>query len=161
MRIIDDKGRLFGLVNVLDLIIIIFVLFVAFGVVSHHMLIAKAPKSGSAKSTKGEELLLKVIYYAQPNDIIQNKDILHPGDTDIMGTATLEKIEVRPIDEKRSDIIVTIKARCHMLDGQYYYSNMSIKVGLPFTFLASQYALRGEGADGSINVRIVNIARVE
>jgi len=161
MRIIDDKGKLFGLVNVLDLIVVIFVLLVAVSAVSHHILSAKALKGAPAKSAEGEELLLKVVYYAQPNEIAQNKNILRPGDKDIMGTATLEKIEVRPVDEKRSDIIVTIKARCHMLDGQYYYSNMSVKVGLPLTFLAPRYALRGEGADGSINVRIVDITRGE
>lgn len=147
MRFIDEKGRLFGLVNLLDLVILLFAGFLVFSFVANRMIISQAVKNQPARSAGGEEVVLKVVYYGQANEVANNKNILMPGDKDIFGKAIIEKVlEIRPAGEGTSNITVLVKTRCMKADRQYYYTNAPVKLNAPFTFSAASYMLK----DGTI-----------
>jgi hypothetical protein len=151
MRFIDNKGRLFGLVNVLDLAIVVLIVSVAGSMVFGLYL----PKSCLKNETRtAATVMLKVIYYNVPKEIADNGSVLKPGNADIFGKAEIDKVlEVRPgATDRVRDVIVLIKTQCAVLDNQYYCGNVVIKLGMPFTFATKLYRfLEGTVVDMSIS----------
>ena len=145
MRLVDNKGRLFGLVNLLDLAIAALVIFAAGSIVSNMVMCAGSAKREAAGT---RSVMIEVIYRNIPNELASNKDILKPGDSDMSGKAVIEKVlNVRPGSTGDvKDMTVLIKAQCVKLDRQYYYGNKHVRLGLPFTFTAPLY----EFSDGTI-----------
>jgi len=140
MKIIDSKGRLFGLINLLDLVILVLIVSLAASVVSSRMIAAKAAKTSPAASREGKELVLKVIFSGQANEIFDDATVLREGDSDTFGRAVLEKVvEVRRSKEGKSDAVVLIRAKCNLLDRQYYCGNMLIKLNALFNFATPRY----------------------
>lgn len=132
MRIIDSKGRLFGVANLLDLLVLAVVLaLIGTGIVNF---ITK-PRASKANV----ELAVKVLYRV-PNEVARNPKILKTGDSILIGNAVVEKIlDIRPVIEygnretAMSDMIILIKANCVMLNNEYYCANMPIKVNSSMT----------------------------
>lgn len=93
MKIVDNKGRIFGLVNVIDLAVIILCLAVIGSMVSGAFIKGTAGGKTRAERT----MMLKVVYRDVPEEIAENKDVLKPGDADMFGNARVESVaEVRP-----------------------------------------------------------------
>jgi hypothetical protein len=140
MRLIDEKGRLFGAINVIDFFVltIISILVVSFFI--NLPLMVKAKDSNRAN----QEMLIKVLYRVPDQVALQvakNQEIFKPGDKILMGMARVEKIlEVKPVlgvtekDTGFSDIIMLIRVFCTRLGGDYYCANMPIKLNDLFSF---------------------------
>jgi len=142
MKIVDNKGRLFGLINLIDLIVIILAIAVAGSVISG---IAMKGKGVQEQARFAKTVTLKIIYRDVPKEIAENKDVLKSGDTNIFGKARVENVaEIRPgISKDVRDVAVVVKADCVVLDNQYYCGNVPVKIGRPFTFSAYRYELSG------------------
>ena len=130
MRIIDDKGRLFGKVNLLDFLVIALVLILIATTLINFVATPRGNKTNI-------DLLVKIIY-SVPNEVARNPKILQSGDRILAGNAVVEKVlNIRPLKDGRdietgySDIIVLIRASCVKLNNEYYCANMPIKVNSP------------------------------
>lgn len=132
MRLLDDKGRLFGLINLLDFLVASLVLILIITTMINFIITPRGKKVPT-------ELAVKIIYRV-PNDVAYNKKILRPGDKILAGSAVVEKVlSIKPvkdygnIETGYSDMIVMIRASCVMLNNEYFCANMPIKVNSPMT----------------------------
>lgn len=139
MRLMDDKGRIFGAINLLDLLVIALILSVSVSIFSNNLLCCKV----SHKSL--EMLTVNVVYRDIPDEIMHNRSILKEGDKDLLTGAVLSGIgDLSPSKSGRgNDVVLVLKGRCAVLNGEYYLGNSQIKVGLPFTFSPPGYAFAG------------------
>ena len=137
MRFIDDKGRLFGIVNILDLFAIIFIAFLIVSV-GINMFTKEKPANPAIEKT----FMVTVVFSKVNNEIANNKTILKPGETDIFKKISLEKVlEIRPVKTGYSDIVAVFKVNGAALNNDYFVGNILIKIGYPFTFTSSAYVL--------------------
>lgn len=138
MRIIDSKGRLFGMINLIDLFVVIAMIAVVGSMVSGFLL-----NRYSANIKKDRTLYIKVLYKEMPDDIISNKKILKPNDTDSYKTAILNNIlDVRPGSTNQTkNLLVAFTVKCVVLNDQCYCGNSLIKIGSGFSFMANNYVL--------------------
>jgi hypothetical protein len=140
MRLVDDRGKLFGLVNLIDLLVILLIIGVAISI--------KVNLSGISKHQKtAQEMYVKVLCRV-PNEVAYNKKILRPGDVIMGGNARIEKVlEIRPVkdanekDTGYSDAVVLIKTNCVILNGEYYCANMAIKINSNIMFSNPLYTI--------------------
>jgi len=138
MRILDAKGRLFGLVNLLDLMIVSAVLL---------MIVAAAVNIvSSPRATKTQADVVVKILYRVPNEVARNQKILKPGDTVLVGNGVVEKIEdVRPTKDYDGretgmcDIIIRVRAKCVVLNNEYFCANMPVKINSLITIANPAY----------------------
>lgn len=127
MRVIDDRGRLFGIINLLDLLVLSLVI----------VLIASASlnlmKNSKGTTKDSAELYVKVLARV-PSEVAHNPKVFKSGDKVLAGNAVVEKIlEIKPVagDTGYSDIIIHLRANCVILNNEYYCANASIKVNSP------------------------------
>jgi len=142
MTFLDKKGRLFGIINLVDLLVVVVISVLLVSFVSSQVMTFKARQKQGTQATQEEDLLLKVIYYGVENDLAHNEKILRPGDVDYLGKASIEKVlEIRPskYEADKSEIIVLIRAKCVLSNNNYYCENKIIKMGAPFTFTTARY----------------------
>lgn len=155
MRIIDERGRLFHKINIIDLFVVIMigVLTVSFMINLPYII-----KSWHRPAT--EEMYVKVLYMNVSSYVLENNKILQPGDTLLGGNATVERVlKTTPgitIDmlnannkltgywqaRSSSDIIVLIRANCVKLRGENYCANAQIKINSLLSLDNELYVLR-------------------
>lgn len=127
MRLVDNKGRLFGVINLIDLLVILLVLGVAMS-----MMVNLSNRAKTEKMT--QELYVKVLCRL-PTEVANNRKLFRPDDAIMGGNATVRKVlETRPAkgsgdkETGYSDVVVLIKAKCVILNGEYYCANAPIKI---------------------------------
>lgn len=143
MKLIDDKGRIFGLVNYIDLFLILAVLFVLgrFVLVDGEGAFPDGLNSDSSKE-------VEILYYVKGvKDVstngVQIGDVFRDVTTNnVIGEVT--KIDIQPssimtTDEKgnvvyseipdRFDMYVTIKGMGQITDNEIKVANEEIKIG--------------------------------
>jgi hypothetical protein len=137
MRFLDSKGRVFGIINLLDLLVILIFVVLIF---TASLNVLNRPKDNAKDSA---ELLVK-IFARVPNDVAHNSKIFKPDDRVLAGNAAVEKVlEVRPVvgDGAYSDMIILLKANCVILNNEYYCANAPIKVNAMITIANTAYIL--------------------
>lgn len=131
MRFVDDKGRVFGLINLIDLsvVVLLFLLIASIAVNYFTRPVTKTSNRGNV------DVEMKVLYPGVLTEILKDRKVLNPGDVVLGGNAVIAKVlEVRPVldNEGRetihSNIVVLIKAKCVKLNGEYYCANIPIKI---------------------------------
>ena len=65
MKLIDDTGRLFGLINIIDFVVIVAALWFAGGIGWYAWKLHKAPKSADIKSAELDTLKSKLELYCK------------------------------------------------------------------------------------------------
>jgi hypothetical protein len=130
MRFIDDKGKLFGVINLIDLSVIVFILVL---VVSVGFNYTARPVANVNKANVNVDI--KVLFPGVVSEIIKSGKVLNPGDVVLQGNAVIDKVlEVRPVLDNYgketiySNIVVFIKAKCVVLNGEYYCADTPIKI---------------------------------
>lgn len=149
MRFIDDKGRLLGLINLIDLLVVAAIVSV---IVS---LAANIPSADRNKKVM-QEMYIKVLCRV-PNEVASNKEVLKTGDAVLGGNARVETVlERRPIVDSGatntgfSYIVVLIKAKCVVLNGEYYCANIPIKINANIIFSGPTYTFGSATIDTSV-----------
>ncbi|MDO5028673.1 MAG: DUF4330 domain-containing protein [Bacillota bacterium] len=156
MTIIDKKGKLFGLINIIDLLVLVIVVgLLAFG--------AKRMGSGSVSQSETKEAL--VTY--EISEIRQlSVDQIKPGDPLYhydKGTyiGTIENVDVEPYREKvdyngrwveaevpkKFVATVTVKANIEETDQYYLVGGEQTRVGIQFRLKNKNFAAFGTVID--------------
>ena len=140
MKLIDNRGRLFGVINLIDLLAVI---LIAGAVIS---IVANVSGLMKAKDTTAE-LYIKLMCRV-PDEVANNPKLLQPGDVILGGNATIEKVlDIRPVKDVdgmplgSSDVIFLIKGRCVILNGEYYCANIPVKINSPMTLSNPVYTV--------------------
>ena len=156
MKLIDEKGRLFGLINVIDLSVILIIIT---GVVFIY--------SGYKSVYKHQHDYVEEIYYItmMSNAVaVSVADVVKIGDKGKEGAA--EVVRVKRLDIKRfidpyqivkkyegsdeiinyevvSKLLIVFKAKCHLKRGLVHLNGVARKRGKSFAFSAFNYDLTG------------------
>jgi acetyltransferase-like isoleucine patch superfamily enzyme len=140
MKLVDNKGRFFGVINLIDLMAILLMAWAAISVITN--------LSGTTKHLKTtQEVYINVLCHV-PSEVASNKSILLPGDVILGGNARIEKVlEMRPVkdangkDAGSSVVVVRIKANCAILNGEYFCTNVPIKINSNIVFSSPLYMI--------------------
>jgi hypothetical protein len=170
MKIIDEKGRLFGKINIIDFFVLALLFF--FIPVSYfgYKIMVKKPLNATKLVDNTETMLLTVRVYNLAPEIIK---IITPGDLQILkvlderrhvyaavpiakivaiiddsepeisraaGNGKAPKGEVRPGNR---DLTLKIEATCERQYADYYFDNAMVKIGRKFAFSTIIYAIEG------------------
>lgn len=143
MKIIDERGRLFGIINIVDLVILLVVVLFAGGL--YYKLVAK--QSITDKNHADQEIFVTIKY--TPMDEAE-LDGVNKGDQLVANNALqsiyVEKVEIRPekaMMEKDGTLVVTehpfeksayitIRGKASITDANIHMANQIIKVGREF-----------------------------
>lgn len=161
MKIIDEKGRLFGKINVIDFIVVVFILSFIPIVYYGYRIINVKPKAFDKKcvSTKIKciGLISEVAQIMKEGDIgvsstLEEKgvleEIINIEDTDVlylqnanlnMTTANIQYMRAFP----RKDVTARIKFLCTEKNNILYYNDKAIKVGNSIIFSTKLYDAQG------------------
>lgn len=142
MKIIDEKGRLFRKINVVDLFVVVLAGVLVLSFVINLLPTIKSRRNAVSEATHFN-LYVKVLYTKVSNYVLDNKKVLRAGDTFLAGQATVEKIlTVVPLTDKTSDVIVLAKVNCTKLRGENYCANIPIKINSLLSIENESYVLR-------------------
>lgn len=143
MKIIDDKGRLFGIINIVDLIVVLVVLLFAGGM--YFKFVAK--ESVTQKKHLEEEILVTIKYKPMDEGELEG---VKPGEqliaNDALQPIFVEKVEVRTekavLEENgrlievehpyEKNIYITIKGKASIGDVNIHMANQIIRIGREF-----------------------------
>ena len=138
-KIIDQKGRIFGLVNIIDLsIILLLVSFLPVFYLGYKGIAAENKKEGAEwVSVQVKVLDIK----SETNTLILKYDIEN----------LLKKLEVAADDKMPLTVnnvlkkgpLVDIELLCIKKGGVFYYKGSPVKIGGPVTFTADMYNISG------------------
>ena len=144
MRIIDAKGRLFGLINIIDLGVI--VVLIVFGYISFNL-------ARNAKLGYPIEVEAKVLFPSLPLDVVEK---LQPGDMEDSryGRSKLVRFEKMEKDTDKSvDIHAWINLSLRVKDvlignkgaktSSYFLKGQELNIDDPIIFTTSKYSMRG------------------
>lgn len=163
MKIIDEKGRLFGIINIIDLIVVILLLGLIPMVYFGYKIFSNRPKSvtsiiGSEFST---EIKLACNFSKVPIDVAK---LIAKGDKELdsAGKIIAEITDLGPseiyIDEydlggdniiakenqKFKNVVVTLKLKANVNSGKLYYKGCyAIYLGGQFRFCTNKYEIFG------------------
>lgn len=161
MRLIDEKGRLFGFINIIDLAVLSILLLLAGGFIYK----AEMKKRGGPQA---KEVIVRAYFpYVHPD--VANA--VHVGDQLVAGTdyvnVWVEKVEVKPAlytttrqdgtrflttDPFRKDVFVEIRGKTPITGAEVVLAGQKIRIGRDDFYLKSlKYELKGTILDLEIN----------
>lgn len=145
MRIVDEKGRLFGKVNLFDAIIILFILLVIIFISANAFLPGKLYKTIS-DIPEYEYVQIDVLL---PEELSWIKPHINPGDLWqglFHGEPTAQILDVRETDEFGKDkrMLVRIKAFASKDKlGTLSFGKYTLRIGEIISFYTPKYIFRG------------------
>ncbi|MCL5045746.1 MAG: DUF4330 domain-containing protein [Actinobacteria bacterium] len=162
MRLIDDKGRLFGRINVIDLLVVILVLALA-GRFSYSRYISKSLKA-IRKEQKPIEVVLVVGAVRQPTvDAIRvGSKVMASKTSTLLGEVV--KVEAKPANvvftgndgrtyempsPSRLDVYVTLRGLGQVSENAVFLGDTEVRVGTLIDIRSNIYA--GSGVVYQIN----------
>ncbi len=158
MKIVDEKGMIFGKINVVDFIVILFLLFLTptiyFG---QKMLGSKKPQKEEIAIQVGVKFLNVLVELA---DVMKEGDVKKDSAGRVVGTLTKivsrESPAIFSLSVKDSqfvmspdtysqsrDIIAELNLKCREQDGALYFDTYVIKIGSPILFSTDLYDIQG------------------
>ncbi|MEW6448456.1 MAG: DUF4330 domain-containing protein [Bacillota bacterium] len=151
MRLLDEKGRIFGLINIIDAAIILVVLLIIAGA-TYKLLLPKA-----AATPTLVEFIVRVT--GVPPETAQ---IVKPGDRMVAGASyvpvTVKKVTVEPAfttetnaagqkvparDPYFKDLIVTLEGQTPVTTAQIKLGNQEVRAGRDYYLKSLTYELKG------------------
>ena len=139
MKIIDEKGRVFGKINVIDfLVILLLLLLVPTFNFSKRLLIKEKPVIDKKAA---------IIQVKFSNVMPEIDRVLKVGDINIDGrTGKLKAIlKNRPADinSLNREIVALFDITCEESDGTLFYKDTPVRIGAPFSFTTDLYSVGG------------------
>ena len=153
MKIVNEKGKLFGLINLVDLIVIIVaLLLVAFVAIKF---VAPAVNNEAGTGDSGSDEMVVTLYIrgvmdymkdqikdveigsqlVAGNDFVPDTEVLSIEDVEYITAVNTDTGEInQAIDEQRYDVIVKIKAKQNKEDPIYKIATQEVRVGRGFVF---------------------------
>lgn len=152
MNLVDNKGRLFGIINLIDLAVLLLIAAVVLSV-SANFMANPAKKAEVADRQQGKMSVdiieAKVIFPNVIKSVVEDPNVLIPGsvvnNNNISIVKVLEIMDL-PKDARGIDycnVTVLMRIKCVNLLGDYYCNNTPIKINYPNTLTISNsyYAL--------------------
>ncbi|NLI13106.1 DUF4330 domain-containing protein [Pelotomaculum propionicicum] len=152
MKLIDDKGKLFGLINIIDLLVILAVLLVAGG--AYYKLKMQSGGQGAAKT-----VTVTVIAPGIRPEMLTNVKV---GDKMVSGDSftnfVIKKVEIKPAymisvdsagqrvasyDPYLKDLFVTLEGKTVISGGTIRLGGQDIKSNKEFFVKSLDYELKG------------------
>ncbi len=138
-KIIDHNGRLFGLISIIDVIVLLVVAVLAVALVLKQSAVSPAASTGTA-STEVSYTLISRNLKAEVAENIQVGDALFDRGQETNGTiGTISEITMTPavrtvllpdgttntaISEGYYDVTITVDSTCDIVDGHYRFNNV-------------------------------------
>lgn len=154
MKVIDQKGRLFGIINIIDLAVLL-IIFSGIGFAGYKMLGHRI--AGTAPSTS--EVVFSVLCSGKSENAAK---ALNKGDQLISGTSYvngfIESVSykdaemmvttddgriVKATDPSRKDILVTVKAYINTNAAALKLGNQEIRIGMPHYLKTQKVEITG------------------
>ena len=151
MKLVNEKGKLFGIINLVDLVVVLCVLLIGAAVVIKFVL----PAASDVVSTKSEMVVTLRVRGAMPYLKDEVDKMVKPGDKLVAGSDFVAGAEVVSVetdipyrasistadgkfvpadDAEKYDLIFTIKSPQSKSAPIYKVGNQEIRVGRGFTF---------------------------
>ncbi len=142
-KILDEKGRLFGVINIVDVIVIILAIVIVCGVYVKFSKNEKTSTSAANLQAVEYQLEIKSIRSGTAGSF-RSGDLIFDKENDVeLGTVTNVQISdatlPKPLAdgtyvvgnvEGRYDVILTIEGNCQIINGRYYINKSDeISVG--------------------------------
>lgn len=155
MKIINEKGKLFGLINIVDLIIIIALLAVI-GAVGVKLLAKPVGETISPKSEMIVTMRVRgaMLYFTDEIMKIEPGEKLVAGNSYVDGeVVSIERVPyevltttddgriVKAVDPEREDIIITVKAKENKNSPTLKIGNQDVRIGRSFIFKTQTFEI--------------------
>lgn len=143
MKLVDEKGRLFGKINLIDLLVIVLVLAVVAAV--GWKLVGK--KAAAAVSDDQHELTFTVLFEDQPAEVAQFAET--QVGRQLVNNAKRIPAEITGVsasaiaDETRHDLYVTVKATATFSGNVWKVGSQEVRVGYEYILKTSEFELTG------------------
>ena len=143
MKLVDEKGRLFGKINLIDLLVIVLVLAVVAAV--GWKLVGK--KAAAAVADNEHELTFTVLFEDQPAELAQFAQT--QVGRQLVNNAKLIPAEITGVsasalaDETRYDLYVTVKATATFSGNVWKVGSQEVRVGYEYILKTSEFELTG------------------
>lgn len=151
MRIIDDRGRLFGLINVIDLLVVVVVVGVVWGLLTRTAVLERLTRSYVEKPVEilflAENVRQYTVDAVQPGEVL--RELRSDGEV-----GTVKTVEVRDYKEKAPDaegnwhmspvpgkkeLYITVEGRLKEYNGAFRVGQSDIKVGSKVTLKGKRF----------------------
>ncbi|RJQ24500.1 MAG: DUF4330 domain-containing protein [Peptococcaceae bacterium] len=151
MKLIDDRGRLFGLINIIDLFVVLIVLGVVWGLLTRTAVLERLNRSYAEKPVEILFLVENVRQYTvdaiQPGEVVRE---LRSDET----VGTIRTVEVRDYKEKvpdlegnwhmspvpgKKELFITVEGRLKEYNGAFRVGQSDIKVGSKVTLKGKRF----------------------
>lgn len=154
-KIIDQKGRLFGLINVIDLSIIMLMLFFAVLIFVGYFAINRPANVAESKwitvEIKLTEVEPELVEVINKGDLEQDSYMRTIGKLAAISSVKASKVWVIVDNQRLStidhptkkDIIVDAEIFCTKKEGIWYYKSEPVKINNKITFATKLYNLPG------------------
>ncbi|RJQ29377.1 MAG: DUF4330 domain-containing protein [Peptococcaceae bacterium] len=151
MKLIDDRGRIFGLINIIDLLVILVVLGVIWGLLTRTAVLERFNRSYEEKPVEILFLVENVRQYTV--DVIQPGEVVREFRSDET-VGTIKTVEVRDYKEKAPDaagnwhmspvpgkkeLYITVEGRVKEYNGVFKVGQSDLKVGGKITLKGKRF----------------------
>ena len=143
MKIVDEKGRLFGKINLIDLLVIVLVIAIV-AAVGWKLVGSKA---AAAVSDNQHELTFTVLFEDQPTEVAQFAET--QVGAQLVNNAKLISAEITEVssiplaDEPHSNLYVTVKATATFSGNVWTVGSQEVRVGYEYILKTSEFELTG------------------
>lgn len=142
MKIIDEKGRLFGKLNLIDLLVIVLVLAVIFALVWK----LGAGKAAQAATTQSYSVDFTVVVDDVHEEVCRFAETqvgLQLTNSGKLLDATLTACEAKPQDDGKYTLYLSVKGTATMSEMVYKLGPQDVRVGFEYIVKTSSFELTG------------------
>jgi len=143
MKIVDEKGRLFGKINLIDLLVIVLVIAIVAAV--GWKLVGK--KAAAAVSDDQHELTFTVLFEDQPTEVAQFAET--QVGAQLVNNAKLISAEITEVssiplaDEPHSNLYIIVTATATFSGNVWTVGSQEVRVGYEYILKTSEFELTG------------------
>lgn len=143
MKIVDEKGRLFGKINLIDLLVIVLVIAIV-AAVGWKLVGSKA---AAAVSDNQRKLTFTVLFEDQPTEVAQFAET--QVGAQLVNNAKLISAEITEVsslpcaEEAGNDLYVIVKATATFSGNVWTVGSQEVRVGYEYILKTSEFELTG------------------
>jgi len=161
MKIIDEKGRLFGKINIIDIIVVVFLLslvpmvYYGYRIVTAEKIIPD--QEHATVEVRFLVIVSEIAHAMEPGDVEKSNLCNEKGEIEKIisikpvNPLILESLMSDPENSKSisnlrvplTDVTVKLNLLCTRRSETLYYDNRPLKVGMPFIFSTDLYDASG------------------
>lgn len=158
MKIIDEKGRIFGKINVIDFIVILFLLFLTPTIYFGQKMLSGKKLQKKEAAVRVDVKFLNVL--VELANVMKEGDVKKDSAGNVVGTLTKIASKESPtffslnvkdnqfviapnIYSQSRDIVAELDLKCKEQDRALYFDTYVIKIGSPILFSTDLYDIQG------------------